>query len=211
MAYVLGFFAADGYMIANKRGAHFIDFYSNDREILEKIRKIIASDHTITIRSRQNEHQKNSYRLQIGSKVWFKDLTKLGFVQNKSLVLRFPTVPVQYRSHFIRGYFDGDGCVSFGRYWVKNRKRWKIQMSTLFTSGSQFFLDGLRKAIAPFVRGGFFRKKKRGIDLAYSHRDAVALFRLMYNNVSSDLFLKRKYQTFLRAFHALGYEIAGVA
>ena len=38
MAYVLGFFTADGNMIKNKRGSHFIEFYSTDRDIIEKIK-----------------------------------------------------------------------------------------------------------------------------------------------------------------------------
>jgi hypothetical protein len=34
MAYVLGFFTADGSMIRNKRGAHFIEFQITDKNLL---------------------------------------------------------------------------------------------------------------------------------------------------------------------------------
>ena len=44
MTYVLGFFAADGNMIKNKRGAHFIEFQSTDKEILNKIKKCLKSN-----------------------------------------------------------------------------------------------------------------------------------------------------------------------
>ena len=37
MAYVLGFFAADGTMIANNRGAHFIEFHSTDKQLLKQV------------------------------------------------------------------------------------------------------------------------------------------------------------------------------
>ena len=47
MAYVLGFFAADGNMIKNKRGAHFIAFYNNDRILLEKVRTALSAGHKI--------------------------------------------------------------------------------------------------------------------------------------------------------------------
>ena len=52
MAYVLGFFAADGNMIINKRGAHFIEFQINDLELLKNIRRALNSDHKITSRRR---------------------------------------------------------------------------------------------------------------------------------------------------------------
>ncbi|MEK7144930.1 MAG: hypothetical protein AAB794_03715 [Patescibacteria group bacterium] len=39
MAYVLGFFAADGYMTLNKRGAHFWSIQITDKNILEGIKK----------------------------------------------------------------------------------------------------------------------------------------------------------------------------
>ena len=41
MAYVLGFFAADGNMRINNNGGHYIDFTSCDKEILEKIRFVM--------------------------------------------------------------------------------------------------------------------------------------------------------------------------
>ena len=42
------------------------------------------------------------------------DLKKLGCVENKSLILTFPSkeqVPEEFIYHFIRGYFDGDGSI----------------------------------------------------------------------------------------------------
>lgn len=50
MAYVIGFFTADGCMIRNKRGAHFIEFQITDKDILIKIRKVLQSNHKISIR-----------------------------------------------------------------------------------------------------------------------------------------------------------------
>lgn len=45
----------------------------------------------------------------------FNDLIKQGCVPNKSLILTFPNkyhVPKNLINHFIRGYFDGDGCIT---------------------------------------------------------------------------------------------------
>ena len=53
MAYILGFFTADGSMIANKRGAHYIDFHITDKDLLYKIRKIFQSNHKIKKRKQK--------------------------------------------------------------------------------------------------------------------------------------------------------------
>ena len=62
----------------------------------------------------QIKHRKelNAYRVCFGSKRMHDDLVRLGCVENKSLVLKFPKpeiVPDNLRRHFVRGYFDGDG------------------------------------------------------------------------------------------------------
>lgn len=47
-----------------------------------------------------------------------QDLIVHGCFQNKSLELKFPTVeqvPSHLIHHFMRGYFDGDGCISTSR------------------------------------------------------------------------------------------------
>ena len=49
MAYVLGFFAADGNMIKNRRGAHFIAFYSNDKKLLIKIKVLLKASQKISL------------------------------------------------------------------------------------------------------------------------------------------------------------------
>lgn len=56
MAYVLGYFAADGCMFVNPRGSRYISFSSTDREILEKIKRMLKSKHKIALRKRYNEN-----------------------------------------------------------------------------------------------------------------------------------------------------------
>lgn len=113
MAYVLGFFAADGSMYLTRRGTHFIEFQITDGALLHAIRDAFGSDHKIAIKKRKEGH-KTLYRLQIGSKAIFDDLRKLGFTQAKSKVARLPKIPEGYFPDFLRGYFDGDGNVWSG-------------------------------------------------------------------------------------------------
>jgi intein-encoded DNA endonuclease-like protein len=205
MAYVLGFFAADGSMLESKRGGQFIEFNITDRSILRFIRTAVGSNHKITKRPSRNPKWKNIHRIQIGSKEWFSDLSRLGFTQRKSNTLRFPNVPKKYIGDFVRGYFDGDGCVYFKKLKYADRKNKRWVVLTLFTSGSRDFLMTLHDILGMFdVEGGSLRKKVRGFDLAFSHRDSLALYRLMYHTVSTtNLYLPRKYKLFRKAMKTL--------
>jgi len=204
MAYVLGFFAADGSMIKNSRGAHFIEFDITDRSVLVQIRNAIGSNHKIATRIRNPQH-KVGYRLQVGSKTMFTDLIKLGFSQRKSMTLRLPRIPPDFFGHFVRGYFDGDGCVYFARLKFADRKRPRRLLNALFTCGSIGFLEDLHKMLKLYgVTGGSLRKKNRGFDLSLSFRDSLALYRLMYNTASvTEFHLPRKYRIFKKAIKAL--------
>lgn len=201
MAYVLGFFAADGSMYPTNRGGSYVCFEIADLDVLLLIRNTIRSQNKISERKR-GIRWKNIYRLQIGSKSLFNDLTMLGFTQHKSLTMRFPIIPERYLADFIRGYFDGDGCVHFGKYWRKDRKEWKLQLSTHFVSGSRIFLEELWNALSAILSGGHISRKARGYELVFGQHDSVALFKFMYNN-GSRLFLDRKYQKFIFAFEEL--------
>lgn len=208
MAYVLGFFAADGSMLRNGRGAHFIEFTSTDRVLIEHVQRVVGSGHLIKSRERGGRC-KTAFRLQIGSKNWFEDLSKLGFTQHKSNELAFPEMPPEYFGDFVRGYFDGDGCVYFKSHFAKdrNKERWVFQ--TLFTSGSRVFLEKLLSEVRVYgVQGGrIATKSKSGYDLVFSWKDSLALYRLMYHTAKvADLYLPRKREKLEKAIQVLGLD-----
>jgi hypothetical protein len=205
MAYVLGFFAADGSMVRNTRGGHFIEFTSTDRIILKLIREVVGSTHTLKARGRRARNRKPDYRIQIGSKAWFGHLLRLGFTQNKSSTLRFPDVPQEYLGDFVRGYFDGDGCVYFKNLKYADRKHKRWVLLSIFTSGSRLFLKTLWAILKERgIQGGSLKQKKRGFELVFSHRDSLALYRLMYHTAGiTGLHLPRKYKLFSRAMKTL--------
>lgn len=204
MAYVLGFLFADGYVFTNPRGSSYLCFASTDREIIQAIKVALRSNHTIGSRIRSvpsgNRKRKKLYVLQIGSKEVVKSLERFGIVQNKSLVIRFPkNIPRLYFGNFVRGYFDGDGCVYFKQHMVAKRKKMRWVFQVHFTSGSLAFLIGLKKALMPYTKGGFIQHKQRGYELIFSHHDGFALYKLMYHTVPNGLLLTRKYKIFQKA------------
>ncbi|OGI66707.1 hypothetical protein A2642_01925 [Candidatus Nomurabacteria bacterium RIFCSPHIGHO2_01_FULL_39_10] len=206
MAYVLGFFAADGNMIKNKRGAHFVSFYSTDKDLLEKVKLNLKSNLKISARkmdARFSNH-KQSYVLQIGSKEIFNDLIHLGMTPNKSLTIKMPIVPKKYLPHFLRGYFDGDGHVSVSTYQKKDRKNKSTIIITGFTSGSKKFLEGLWKMLKKYrvIEGGTLYHTD-GYHLCFSTHDSLRLYNFMYQKEKS-LYLERKKVIFERYLNVLG-------
>lgn len=119
-AYWLGFLYADGYVKRHTKdgkidgGRLVITLKSDDAYILEEFLKEIESNDIA--RNRQLKQGDKIYcqsSIYLNSVKLVEDLIANGCIQNKSLVLRRPELNRDLISHFIRGYFDGDGCVQF--------------------------------------------------------------------------------------------------
>ena len=83
----------------------------------------------------------------------YNDLIKQGCVPRKSLILTFPNtnqVPENLINHFIRGYFDGDGSISYGireRYSVRKKQNLKrIAVKADFV-GTKEMLNEINKRV----------------------------------------------------------------
>lgn len=113
-AYILGFLYADGYNQISKYQIR-LTLQKSDYKILEKINKCINHNKPLI-------YLKNNtvVDLSINSKIMSIDLDKLGCMQNKTKKIKFPysILPKKLYRHFIRGYFDGDGCISINK--IKN-------------------------------------------------------------------------------------------
>jgi len=111
-AYWLGFLMADGYVYNHTSYIVELGLKSSDRAHLESFAKYMQSSAPIQDRiTNLKGKQHKSSRISICSKTIVTNLDKLGCMQNKSLLLDFPVIPNELIPHYIRGYFDGDGCV----------------------------------------------------------------------------------------------------
>ena len=109
----------------------------------------------------------------------------------KSLTVRFPHIPDEYMSDFIRGYFDGNGSVTL------KKTKYNIYGQISFTSGSINFLDVLQKVLLKndisskiyqdgrTTNGSFYLKviKRSEIEKMYHY---------LYDDTGDVPFLKRK-------------------
>ncbi len=190
MAYVLGFFCADGTMIDDKisRGK-YVRFINTDKNILIKIKEALNSEHNIYT-TKATANRKAKYVLSIGNKTIYSSLIVLDLTPNKSLDIAPPSVPKQYINDFVRGYCDGDGCI----YIEKQSNTLRL----IFTSGSSGFLVGLAKMIT--LMSGVSIKNilnsHRSYQLRYTQNDAITILRSIYKNTKSGLYLERKRKIF---------------
>ena len=198
MAYILGFFCADGSMYTNQRGSKYITFKITDQDLLIKIKKRLGTGHKISFRRAVNHNWKDSWTLQMGSKTYYNRFLELGITPRKAHRLRIPRVPLVYMRDFIRGYFDGDGGVWSGYTHKNDRKTPTRIIMVTFTSSSKGMLSDaasfLHKLAGVTYKGVKFREK--AFRLQYGITDSGKIYKFMYNNLDSDLYLSRKKSVF---------------
>ena len=111
-AYWLGFIFADGYISSSpiRKGVKSVYQFElslgiKDIEHLNKFKRFMDYEKDIITDG-------NRCRFVVTNKYLWTLLNELGCTPNKSLSLTFPDIPQNLVKHFIRGYFDGDGCIS---------------------------------------------------------------------------------------------------
>lgn len=177
MAYVLGFWFADGFMRHEK--SYRIAFFSQDKELLEDVKNQFDSDHPI--RKRKDD---DCWEIILFSKHLYQKLEGLGGIRGKSFILRFPQVPDLYIADFIRGYFDGDGSIFYVQYIMTKNQEQTRELRSNFTSGSRIFLEELMEILHQKLN---MKKKILGRyndghswKLGYGIKDTRKLINFMY-------------------------------
>ncbi|WP_130859943.1 LAGLIDADG family homing endonuclease [Gracilibacillus phocaeensis] len=178
MAYILGFIIADGTIA---RDVQFVSIAQKEKYILEAIREELGSNQPIV-----KNKDTGVYMLTINSKVMKNDLIEIhGVKPNKSSTIEFPHVPKEYMSHFIRGYFDGDGYINYKQYTVT------------FVSGSKSFLEALINVLKEKEFTPQFQQQGANYRVHIRGRKSVKLFSdWIYKDKNEGLYLIRKYHTF---------------
>jgi len=190
-AYFLGLIYADG-CVFPKKNSCAIKLTKEDDYILEEFKKDIDSQKPLNYTKSKlitgtNYIGKAQSKIELNSKILIDDLQKLGVIQNKSLVLKFPS-EMPYIRDFIRGYFDGDGCI------YNSQKR--IMLNFV---GSENFCKGLCDFLKSQLDIDVFTKQdKRGNSwYIYIHRinDVLKFCRYIYED-NNCIKLNRKYEKY---------------
>lgn len=191
-AYWLGFLFADGCVsstqtflqldLAIKDKNHIIKFKKflkdtrNDSVVIDKVVKFEGKEYT-------------SSRYRVHNRYFHDRLVALGCVPKKSLILKFPDKSIFSKEElvydFIRGYLDGDGCITY--HHTENNLRITIL-------GTVDFLNGVRKYLSEFNP---VHKTLDNVFVICCHSKAAEQVGLkIYENAT--IFLERKLEKFIR-------------
>lgn len=194
-AYWLGFIFADGYV--SSTGNRFeLSLKSSDALHLEKFNKFIGGEvNKVKINKVYcNNVECERCRWFINNKYFREKLISLGCIANKSLILKFPNESI-FKSkslirHFIRGYWDGDGCLS----WY-NKEHTIPVVSVL---GTENMLEGIKKHIPMLSNCSLYLSNKENEItkvLSAKHKLAFNVTEYLYSDAT--IYLDRKYEKYL--------------
>lgn len=142
-AYWLGFLYADGGVIVKNRTYQTtLSLAKKDKEMVQLFSQFIfGQDRGKLERGSKTKNSSDMYRVVICSKYITTKLTAMGCPPKKSLILTFPQwLNKNLYNHFIRGYFDGDGCIGLyndNGYWrarfnIVSTKEFNNKLSEIF-------------------------------------------------------------------------------
>lgn len=192
-AWVLGWFASDGNNYSPKY-SFFIKIQERDRLVLDTIKELLNYEGPLIYYLSKNKNHSSTYMLQIRNKKLSSDLYKYGIIDNKSLKLKYPTwLRKDLHRHYIRGYFEGDGCIS--KIFPKGKCICWSQI------GTKWFLKEHKKTIYKQLKilGTKIRlkNKKNNITCYYTFTDKRKLYKLYkYLYSGCNYFLSRKKEKF---------------
>lgn len=202
-AYWLGFIYADGYIRSNKDGTNKmfgIALSIDDKEHLEKLKKSLNATYLIkdyTPNSNSYSNKKYS-RLQIFGDKIYNDLKSHGVFPNKTLILKSPKIETKLYSHFIRGYIDGDGCITSHR---KSKKKSSKKDFAVKIVGTKELLDFIKNFIESnniaTIRKYYKRRnnsKVFSLELT-GNLQVKAFLNLIYKD--AQIYLNRKYERYI--------------
>lgn len=191
-AYILGLLASDGW-VAKDENCVCIELQLSDKQILEDINKILNNERPIKDYVRANGYQNSKlyfYSAQIKN-----DLKNYDIVPNKTYNqdLNFiKNISEQYQMDFIRGFFDGDGCITE----ANGSLRWQLDgtsFNTLKTIQAIFKTYGIDLTIIDTTDNTCTIPRYRLY--TYGKPTCNHIFQLFYHNKPT-LYLQRKYEKF---------------
>lgn len=191
-AYWIGFIAADG-SLSDKRHSIEIGIQIEDINHLKKFSKFITYEDNLRIGIREKT---KSCRITVINQKIYSDVKKYNLMPNKSFKIRFDDIISNFNNdselirHFIRGYFDGDGSLSYDTGKLKNLR--------VGFCGNEEFLLQLQEYLSNLlnIETNMYSKKGTNIkqlNIRYKI-DAIKFLKYIYEK--SNIYLDRKYNKY---------------
>lgn len=194
-AYWLGFLYADGYIGKGKDKRVRITLKKDDEQHLNKFLQAIEATNTLVKYSQKKDGEKvfeQAYCCLRDSKL-VEDLNNAGCTNCKSYTLTFPNsdiLPEHLQSHFIRGYFDGDGSLHSTLSGKNKTPRYRITFV-----GTKSFLETLRHILGK----DYIAIENRETYCMFSisgNKQLVSVLEYLYKDSEESIELTRKRQIY---------------
>jgi hypothetical protein len=157
-----------------------------DEDVVQQFKQELKTEAPI----RRIETPRDAYILQVSCQRLCNHLINQGCVPNKTRVIQVPKLREDLYRHFIRGFFDGDGCLQL------QDKIYRCRFD--LTSASLQFLEQLRPIITAKAKTNGSLQKETKYDvwhLNYSGHQVVQIMDWLYKD--SHFYLKRKHDKYL--------------
>lgn len=188
LAYAVGLLASDGNL--SPSGRH-INLTSKDKEQIKNFQKCIGRAVTVSLKNSGHTEKKKYYHAQFGDITFYRWLEGIGLSPNKSKTLGTLEIPDEYFFDFLRGVWDGDGCIY--AFWDK---RWKSSYMyyIAFASSSINFLNWMQRRIikSANVNGHITTGRRGAYQLKFAKKETKIIFEKMFPT-STVPHLKRKF------------------
>jgi intein/homing endonuclease len=189
-AYWLGFIYADGCVSIGKNNSCelCIKLQRADKEHLKKFNKALNGNVEVkdAIEHAFGKDYEQSH-IRFYSQKLVADLIKHGCFQDKTYKIRKPNIDNNLMKHFIRGFFDGDGCITKS----SNKSR---AIKCDFTCVCDEFLFWLREYLYEQNINSFIYKWKYSTQklIIGGNKNCDVFLNYIYNDCT--IFLERKYK-----------------
>jgi hypothetical protein len=192
-AYILGLLFSDGHMYERRKQ---IRLKMADKELLESVLSAMKYDRPLLCEKGYGNHQ-DAWSLIICNPKMYEDLINIGLLPRKTYESTFPVdfISDENMSHFIRGFFDGDG--SIGSY--KHIGGYLYYCASITKSKSilnpmvQFLYS---KGIVLNANNDKRKDSRIGTCRVRSIDGLIKLYDFMYSGVEDSICLQRKYSKF---------------
>lgn len=154
---------------------------------------------TVTLKSTGKEYYADRVVINNTHMCW--SLINHGCTPRKSTTLEFPSendVPREYISHFMRGYFDGDGHFHQSQYNKYTSTLWSLM-------GTESFLNDYRQILIDngIPVSGEAKPESRGENISelriHGLENIRSVFEFLYSGSTEQTRLDRKYERYLAA------------
>lgn len=183
--YIIGLIASDGCIYLDKKqNRNMLNITSKDYKLIEYLNNLMTP-------SKKIYENKGSFSIIYKNDEALNYIISLGISYRKSLTLKFPYIPDEFFWSFMRGYFDGDGCI------YKSHNNGHDYMFVSITSGSLDILMTIQDKLLKYDIHARINKDCRKDTFylkIYKQKDVSIFAENMYKN--AQLFLGRKRERF---------------